>query len=324
MRKFAAITAFILLAPLLTILPTTAQPVQPSATAEAQPPVLVAPEMFDTATAALEVEDFDSAILNMSLFLLLNPTYSQGYYIRALAYLGLQNTENALVDIEQALSTSNSFPEYEAAVYALRANIFAQDPSRYEEALADYTAAIELSPSGGLYRNRALLYLSTADLENALADFNIAVDGAPDDALLRIYRAYTNNALDNLDDAAQDYYQFLELIETRRIQNGELTSGEAETVTISEGVIHEFEFEGEADQVVTIMTTINRGDAIDPLLVLLDEDGDVIAANDDFGATSNAAIVDYVLPAAGTYTVVLGHSLGGSEGRVTIVYEITK
>lgn len=317
-----ALTVVTLLLCLLAALPAAAQtPTSPPETQQA--PILIAPEVFDRGAAALQAQNVEQAALDMSLFILMNPTFSQAYYVRALAYTSLENTDLALADIEQALSTAPDLPEYEAAVYALRANIHTT-AQNYAAAIDDYTAAIAINPIPDLYANRALLYLATDDTGNALDDFTEALAGAPDDPVLRLYHGYTNARLGNEDAAAEDYYAYLQLIETRRVNGPRLTSGQAQTLTLSEGVVQAFEIQGERGQLLTVAAQPRPADQVDPLLILLDDDGNVLAANDDTGPTGSAAIVDFPLPATGTYTLLLTHSLGGAEGQVALVYEISK
>jgi tetratricopeptide (TPR) repeat protein len=318
MRK---LTLLILLTTLLVAVPAYGQG-QPQT--EEQVPIALVPEVFDSGGAALDAEDYDRAVLDFSLYILLNPTFSQGYYARALSYLGREDTDKALEDIEQALATTPpDLPEYEAALYALRASIYS-DQERYDEAIADYTEAIELSPGAEFYANRALVYATIEDFDKALPDLNNAIEQMSNDPFLRVYRAYVNTQLGNTDEAAPDYYSFMQLIETRRVENDTLVEGEPQYITIGQGTVHQFEIEGERDQVISILAQGRPGDGIDPLLVLLDEDGDVLAANDDYGDGIDSLIIDFQLPSDGTYTVLVTHSLGGFNGEVVVAYEVTK
>lgn len=314
----------ILVLSLTLLLPLTGQAQQ--ATQEPEPAEqsagVVAPELFDTGAAALEAEDFDRAVLEISLFLLLNPTVSQGYYVRALGYLGREDTDLALNDIAQALNTAPDFPDYEAALYALRAGIHAQ-ANALEDAVKDYSTAIDLSPSPDLYSNRALVYIGMEDYDSALTDLDSAVEAAEDNPVLRLYRAFVHARLENRSEAAQDYYEFLQLIETRRVEHDPLTAGEPAIVTVAQGVIHEFGIEAERGQSLSVIAQGRPGDNIDPLLVLLDEDGEALVADDDSGGASNAAILNFELPSDGTYTVLVSHSLGGFDGQVAVAYEVT-
>ncbi len=64
----------------------------------------------------------------------------------------------------------------------------------------------------------------------------------------------------------------------------------------------EYTFAGSAGDIVTITL---ESDDFDTYLVLLDEDGNELAANDDSGGTLNSQIADFELRADGTYTIVV-------------------
>ena len=50
-------------------------------------------------------------------------------------------------------------------------------------------------------------------------------------------------------------------------------------------------------------------------MVLVDATGTPLAGDDDSGGSVNALILNYVLPADGQYSLVVGHSLGGFTGH---------
>lgn len=317
MRKFILVVLIIML---LAAIPAYAQ--QPTPTEQPQP-VALAPELMDTGVNAFEARDYDKALLDFSLFILLNPTYSQGYYLRALSHLGRDDADSALADIQQAIDLMPDNPQYGAVLYNLRGDIYS-NLERYEEAIADYTEAIDLNPSVELYFSRAQLYGLIEDYENALDDLDAAIAEAPDDPVLFIYRAIINTEMDDEEAAAPDYYRFMQLIEIDRIEHDALVDSEPQFVRMNQGVIHQFELEGERNQVVSIVAQGRPGDNVDPLLVLLDEDGDVLAANDDYDQRADSVIIDFQLPSTGTYFVLVSHSLGGFQGEVAVAYQVTK
>lgn len=68
-----------------------------------------------------------------------------------------------------------------------------------------------------------------------------------------------------------------------------------------------FIFEAQAGDLITLTMVADRGQELDPALVLLDPEGKVIAQNDDsldaaFGLL-NARLVYFPIPATGTYTI---------------------
>jgi tetratricopeptide (TPR) repeat protein len=58
--------------------------------------------------------------------------------------------------------------------YRNRAN-YRRDEQRYEEALADYSAAIALKPDGALYNSRAKLYFNLQKYPEAMENYNLAI-----------------------------------------------------------------------------------------------------------------------------------------------------
>jgi hypothetical protein len=74
---------------------------------------------------------------------------------------------------------------------------------------------------------------------------------------------------------------------------------------------HDWTFEGEAGQVVTISVAAAAGSEVDPRINLLGPDGEWLAANDDGGSGTDALIEGYTLPANGTYTIKVDVFEGG-------------
>jgi tetratricopeptide (TPR) repeat protein len=93
---------------------------------------------------------------------------------------------------------------------------------------------------------------------------------------------------------------------------------QAETLLENRGTITPAEatytFEGTAGQALTI--TLDSED-FDPVLLLLDSNGDEVAFNDDFGGSLNSKII-ITLPADDTYTVV-ARSFAGDGGDYDLV-----
>jgi tetratricopeptide (TPR) repeat protein len=58
----------------------------------------VLPAVFARAGDALVAQDYDQAVIDLSLFILFNPTHAEAHYQRAFAYLQLGNTQEAAVN----------------------------------------------------------------------------------------------------------------------------------------------------------------------------------------------------------------------------------
>jgi hypothetical protein len=62
---------------------------------------------------------------------------------------------------------------------------------------------------------------------------------------------------------------------------------------------------------------------VDPLIVILDAGGNALVGDDDGGGSYNSLIADFEIPQNGTYTLVVGHAGGGSEGTVQVNIELS-
>lgn len=298
-------------------------------------PVL-APEFFRRATLALDAlqrqtgtnagaDDLDQVLRDLTTTIYLNPTFSEAYYARALVYVGLRDFDQADADLERAIAfLPPDDPDYAGSLYEFRAELL-RELGRADEALAIYNDAIAAAPSAELYAGRALLYYRDGEYADALEDLDAAIALGGASPALYFYRATTHDELDrptSAQRAAEDYYAYVEAMQTSSTAGGRLTAAEPELVQMTEGAVFTFTLSGKADDIWTIRAEARPGDAVDPLLIVLDPDGNPIAADDDSGARAagglDAQITRLTLPSDGTYTIVVSHSLGGSEGLIAI------
>jgi len=92
-------------------------------------------------------------------------------YMRANAYNGLKQYENASEDFNACIVIN---PDDHEVLYlrgALRVNYF----KKYDEALMDFNKAIQLSPQGKYYLNRSICYYKLGDMANAKTDAQMAL-----------------------------------------------------------------------------------------------------------------------------------------------------
>lgn len=345
MRKFALLTIVVLSA--LLALPVAAQD-----RGITEDMLLVAPDLYNRAVTAFEAEDYEQAVLDISTFILLNPTYSRAYYLRALSYQSLEQSDNALADLAVAINHAPSEPfesllrmaradiyvqqedwdsaleELDAAVeaspetpdaYLLRARVYVSQ-ERYDEALADYDQMITLAPDYlDAYLDRALLHREMGNYENAVSDYTHLIEGDPQNAGLYLGRGTVYSEAGSNAEAASDFLEWIRLISTSVNEDYQLTIGQSIEVKLQEGLVYFVPFQASAGQTINIEATSEPNAEVDPILVLINaEDGTPLAGDDDSGGDFNAAILNYTIPADGIYAVVLSHSGGGADGSVVL------
>jgi|GEM_PF-2077100 len=103
--------------------------------------------------------------------------------------------------------------------------------------------------------------------------------------------------------------------ETTDAGGGDLAYGDSIDATLSEGAQDQYTFSGSEDDEITIVMT---GD-FDTLLELVDDSGNVVAANDDFDGRNSQ--IDFVLPADGVYTIIARSFANNSSGDYTLTLE---
>ncbi len=114
------------------------------------------------------------------------------------------------------------------------------------------------------------------------------------------------------DEQAGAYELTLEMVELT-IQ-GTLTPGQPVTARVEPGQRHHWLFQGQAGEVVSITMTAMEKE-MDAFLELFAPGGERVAADDDSGGDSNAAILDFELPTTGTYRVVARGYAGTDTGE---------
>lgn len=117
--------------------------------------------------------------------------------------------QNNLEGAVQHFTTAIELETTEALHYSNRARVFFE-LGRTEEALADYSAAIELAPSAALYSSRSVLYVALGRTGAALGDLNEAYDLEPTaENLLNRAMFFGNRGM--AEDALRDMDKVIEL-----------------------------------------------------------------------------------------------------------------
>jgi len=167
--------------------------------------------------------EYDKAIENYNMAVLLNPVFSEAYFNRALSYYQLKNFEKAIADYTKAaeLDPHNPF------IYNNRGDAYyrLQD---YNSAIKDYDKAIQINNNYlKAYYNRGLSYASLEDYDKAIEDFSKVIELKPDFAEAYHLRGLAKEYNSDLDGAAADYEQALKL-------NPELTEAKQHLDSVKE------------------------------------------------------------------------------------------
>ena len=113
------------------------------------------------------LKDYDKALS-------MQPDNGDFYYNRSLVHYGLENTKQALADLEKAIELINS-PTGKSFAYSRRAEIYRKE-GRLEDSIKDYTEAIRLLPSFPYHhKNRGDVYAELKNYQRAIADFTEAL-----------------------------------------------------------------------------------------------------------------------------------------------------
>jgi tetratricopeptide (TPR) repeat protein len=125
---------------------------------------------------------------------------------RAAAYKLMGRYDEALADATAAIGLDPKHPQY----WCQRADLRAKK-QMYPDAIADYTAALEREPSyTWAFRGRGQAYLGQGNAKLALDDLNAALRQKPGDFNLTVLRGRANSQAQDYDAAIADFTQALE------------------------------------------------------------------------------------------------------------------
>jgi len=195
---------------------------------------------YQQAISKTQTGDHEGSIHSYSHAISLNPEYAEAYRDRGVSYLKLDQYENALHDVNQAIKLNandyrafrsrgyifNILGRYHDAIHdltmALRINpddakslyhlgIAHYHNQDHEKALANYDAALLLSPDAATFYNRGLVFHHMSRYVDAIDNYGqaLGLDPHHTDALYNRAAAYSN--VGEYDDALMDYTTLIHL-----------------------------------------------------------------------------------------------------------------
>lgn len=167
----------------------------------------LAPPDIKASVALLKSNKPQEALRMLDSLLEKHPNLAQGHYLRAHAYLMLNDEIKALDDMNEVLKENpNHVPALEFKAQRLI------DLSRYQEALAAADKIIDSSPKNPVgYLVRSSIYDRLDNTAKSLEDSNEAVRLAPNNANAYSSRGYSYINLGLAEDAVQDFSKAIKI-----------------------------------------------------------------------------------------------------------------
>jgi tetratricopeptide (TPR) repeat protein len=160
------------------------------------------------------------------------------------------------------------------------------------------------------YYNLAILNSADGNIAESLQDFSDAIAISPEMHNAYLARGITYREADDLAAAGSDFYNRITILGTEYVDET-LSIGSGKEIAMDYQRVVRITFEGTAGTVVTISAREVVAGEVDPLIALLDPNGNPIAGDDDFGGDLDALIEDFELPMTGTYALLVSHAEGG-------------
>jgi len=193
----------------------------------------------------------------------------------------------------------------------------------HASALHDYSIVLRAEPNNEYaLNNRCWAFSELGQFAQALDDCNLLMSMLPEAAHPYLNRGIVYEKMGDMEAALEDYVEWTKRKKRRVIRNDNLVWEGSLEVPMAEGHIYVFPFTASAGQeIVTTAISSQRDVDADPLLLILDPQGQPLTANDDTGDWWDS-YVRFRAPVSGEYAVILTHAGGSTEGKVEVSFDI--
>jgi len=221
----------------------------------------------------------------------------------SVAYLRRSNTNYGLGD-----STAGDVDDFIARALSALGNGDVMSALGFLDEAIDIGEGLE--SLGNAYYIRAFANGNLGDSDAQLEDYEAALDANPNLHIVYLARGIYFRENGDIGAAGKDFYDRITIHGAETVTE-EMVIGDTLEVQMAYRRVVEITFDGKAGQEISIAASDFGGAVVDPLMTLLDPDGNPIAGDDDFGGGLNALIDGFELPEDGTYTLLVSHAEGG-------------
>ena len=154
-----------------------------------------------------EKGDYDKAIENYNMAIVLNPNFPEAYFNRGLSYYNKKQFDKSVGDYTKAAELDPR----NAVIYNNRGDAYYRKQD-FDRAIVDYDKAIALNPKYlKAFYNRGLAYACQQDYERAVKDFDKVIELNPSFAEAYHIRGLAFDYMGNYERAIADYEKSIEL-----------------------------------------------------------------------------------------------------------------
>ena len=256
---------------------------------------------------------YDEALNDYNTAIDIDPEYIDAYFNRGILYIEIDELEAAFEDFDFVIELDNE--DFEAYFNRGLINI---DLGNEEDAFEDFERALGIEPNyAEVYGTRGLLYFAEGDYAAAVEELEQHVDLMGDNVSADMFatledareRLAEQTTLSTPTNTPEPVIQVLTIVFDELVE-GEIAANTPEIRYI---------FEAEADDIIGIQMNALSGN-LDPYIILLDENTQVLAENDDDpqGDNRDAYLREFRIPADGVYFVVatrFQRELGSTSGE---------
>ncbi|VVB66453.1 Proteasome-activating nucleotidase [Candidatus Gugararchaeum adminiculabundum] len=162
---------------------------------------------YHKGNAYYEKGNYDKAIENYNMTIVLNPNFSEAYFNRGLAYYNKKNFDKSIEDYARAAELDPRNP----VIYNNRGDAYYRK-QEFDKAIVDYDRALKLNPRYlKAFYNRGLAYACQQDYERAIKDFDKVIELNPNFSEAWHIRGLAYDYMQNYDKAIENYDKAIEL-----------------------------------------------------------------------------------------------------------------